>query len=419
MIFLLLAGGTGVLIGVRTWVHHQFAEAEWALEHGQYGEAAQHIELCLSVWPWSRDLDMHLERVRILRLGGHYKEAEEELNACKRLLGDTNAAIQLEWLLLRVQRGEVDKLRPDLWVYVSKKQPEAVRVLETLATTYLSDLRLSWGQRCLEEWLKLEPNNARVHEMLGLVKQMLDVPPSEVMKSYVRALQLDSSRDEARRRLAELLILARDVAAALPHVEYLAAKHPDWPEIQVDLAECRQLEGKFDEARRMLTEVVKAHPGHARALSLLGKVELQDGRPAAAEKWLRLANKADPSNLQTLHNLYNALRQQPGHEKEADAILELRKQMSKDVRELNDMLQKEVDLKPNDPDTAVRVARLAMKTGSEQFGLRWLYIALLRDPNHRAAHRALAEYYERKHQPEQAATHWKMAGLDSRAKHGP
>jgi predicted Zn-dependent protease len=408
---LLLGGAVGSYFGVRAWERQQVAEAERALEHGDYDEAGRRVDRLLALWPWSRDLDMHLLRVRIDRISGRYKAAEKELNNCKHLLGDTNAAIQLEWLLLRAQRGEVDSLRAGLWRYVTEKRPEAVRVLEALSLTYLSDLRLSAGRRCLEEWLKLEPNNARVHEMLALDMQMLDAPPTEVAKEFVRALELDSSRDEARRRLAELLILTRDAPAARPHLEYLVGKHPDRPEYLVDLAECRQLEGKIGAARQLLSDVVRDHPHNAHALSLLGKIELQDSHPKAAEKWLRLANKEDPSNLQTLHNLYNALLQQPGRAKEASAISDLRTQMSKKIRQLNDMLQEDVDQRPDDPDTAVRVARLAMETGSEQFGLRWLYIALLRDPNHRGAHRALAEYYERKHQPDQAAQHWKMAGM--------
>jgi Tfp pilus assembly protein PilF len=59
----------------------------------------------------------------------------------------------------------------------------------------------------------------------------------------------------------------------------------------------------------------------------------------------------------------------------------------------------------SDPAPRVEAARICMRNGQEQEGLRWLFGALQINPNHQPAHDALADYYERHGDTERARAH--------------
>ena len=68
------------------------------------------------------------------------------------------------------------------------------------------------------------------------------------------------------------------------------------------------------------------------------------------------------------------------------------------------------DKTPRNADMHYRVGMVAMRAGSVQLGLSWLYSALNEDPNHAPSHRALMEYYQKVGDFYRAAEHRVKAG---------
>ena len=64
---------------------------------------------------------------------------------------------------------------------------------------------------------------------------------------------------------------------------------------------------------------------------------------------------------------------------------------------------------PQDPELHCELGRLLLRTGQRDEGLRWLHSALRVSPRHRATHRALVDYYQRKGDKQRAEIHRKLA----------
>src|SRR5438067_2119586 len=94
----------GLAAGGHLWARWHYRQAQEALGRHDFAGAQQHLMQCLKVWPQSADV--HLQAARAARKAGAFDETERLLRRCRELGGDADA-IDLEHLLLRVQRGEL------------------------------------------------------------------------------------------------------------------------------------------------------------------------------------------------------------------------------------------------------------------------------------------------------------------------
>ncbi|MHC4107829.1 MAG: tetratricopeptide repeat protein, partial [Planctomycetota bacterium] len=81
--------------------------------------------------------------------------------------------------------------------------------------------------------------------------------------------------------------------------EGLAAAHPDWLDVRVNLAIAtlnRQQEGDEQRALDILTAVLEADPDHWRAQYCSGVLKFYRGRQDEAQEHLRLVAEADPAD---------------------------------------------------------------------------------------------------------------------------
>src|SRR5262249_54310255 len=144
------------------------------------------------------------------------------------------------------------------------------------------------------------------------------------MRDYNKALELDPDLVSVRLRVAEMLLENKKPLEALPHLERLRKQAPDRPDVLARLGQCRYLEGKIKEARRLMEAAVQKLPDDPLLLPPLAKLEQGERppRPAEAEKWLKLVLKVDPADTEAQYMLVSSLRAQ-GREKEARAALKL------------------------------------------------------------------------------------------------
>jgi tetratricopeptide (TPR) repeat protein len=366
--------------------------ARLALANSHLDEARQHIDRAL--WVRRQRTSTLVLAARIYRLSGAHSEAEAYLARCGQLHG-MSEPVQLEWMLLRAQLGEVDELAPRLLALVGQVHPEAPAILETLASVYILQARYWEAFRCLQSWLELEPDSVRALDWRGWLHHQLD-RREEAIHDYQRILELRPAQMDIRLRLAKLLVENKREEEAAPHLERLLRETPDDPDVAVALAPCRVAQSRVEEARALLKGVLEQHPDHFDALLRCGRLELSLGNAEEAERYLREAVRLKPHDIDAHFSLYQSLQGQPHREKETRHELAQWELENKRLKRLNHLLRQELAAHPEDADLACEAGELFLQLDEER-GLFWLYRALAIKPRHIPSRRALLAYYERTH----------------------
>jgi tetratricopeptide (TPR) repeat protein len=380
-----------------------YAQREWRLAHAALDaerpeEARSRLDVCLAVWP--RSAPVHLAAARAARLTGDVNAAEAHLNRCLKLAGATHA-VQVEFLLLRVQSGELDAVAPTLIDSVEKGHPETPLILETLSRAYMQVMRYKEAFACLSRWIEEAPGAAKPYQWRAWVYERLN-RSTHAMEDYEKALELNPDLSPVRLRVAEMLLEDNDPVGALPHLTRLLEQHPDPPVIKARLGQCRLLEGRLDEARSLLEQAAPHLPNDLTLLIQLSKLDLQQQQPAQAEERLRRVLELAPNDPEALYQLATVLRVQ-GRSEESAATLKRYHEHNALVQRTNQMLRE--DHSPTDPDFAAELGGLLLRIDREKLGMYWLDRTLLLNPDHPDAHRALADYYDAKGSTEKAAAH--------------
>ena len=389
------------------YFRYQFISARTAVQEGRLQEARGRLDRALTVWP--RSVDGHLLAARAARLSGDFEAAESHLNRCKQLQNnEASEATQIEFRLMRVQTGEMDEVANDLFVYVDHQHPESPLILETIARSYMHHLRYRPAFDCLTRWIAETPEAAKPYHLRGWVLERLNQAKA-AMNDYDKALALEPGLVEVRLRVVEMLLEDHKTLEAVPHLERLLTEAPDRPAVKARLGQCRYLQNEPAEARKLLEEAVQQLPDDPAVLLHLAKLELDDGRPAAAEPWLRHALAVDSTDTEAQFTLVAALRAQGRRSAAAEALVEYEKKKTS-LERANALLKDEADKPSKNPASATEIGTQLLAIGQDRRGLYWLDQALIRDPNHAPAHRALAEYYEKKGDSERAAVHRRRSG---------
>jgi predicted Zn-dependent protease len=286
---------------------------------------------------------------------------------------------------------------------VESNAADTPRILETLSRAYMRRLRLKPALACLNRWVELRPGAARAYHWRGWVLERLN-HPRQARADYERALELDASLFPVRLRVAEMLLEDHRGAEARPHLERLRREAPGDPMVLARLGTCQLLLGRPKEARQLMEAAIVHLPDDYALQIDLAKLDVQEGRGAAAERMLRKVLRGSPAETEALHNLVAALQLQ-GRIDEALAAAKEYERYKALVERSNKLLQEVVDSPTAGADDYAETGRLLILRGNAQQGVYWLEQALARDPAHRAAHQALAEYYDKKGDREQGAAH--------------
>lgn len=397
-----------VALSVGTYIYglHQWGAAQKAVHEGRLEEAQGSLKVCLFLWP--RSVPVHLLAARAARMRGDFKEAETHLNRCLKLNHGASEAIQLEFLLLRVQGGEVDKVVDDLMQYVENNSPEAPLILQTLSWAYLQTLRYGPAFACLSRWHDVAPDSPEPFRWRGWILERMSDREGAI-KEYQQALELDPDHFSVRLRLAEIYLEHNDPLAALPHLEQLRKRFPDHPYVQARLGQCRYLQGETEESERLLEAIVEQLPKDSAVLITLAKIKMQAIPPHLheAEAWLRRALTLDPTDTEAEHLLIRCLQAQ-GRTEEAQAM---QKQYDQDralLKRVHQTLQQEATNPVTDPATLTEIGLLFLRANNESLAHYWLNRALEHDPDYQPALQALAEHYEKHGQLTKAAAYRRM-----------
>jgi tetratricopeptide (TPR) repeat protein len=371
---------------LRGWYH--FRAARSALGRYHNPQAVRHLQACLRVWP--DDAAVLLLTARAARRAGSYEEAQRCLDKYQQARG-LDDALSLEQILLSAER-RVDQASEVCRRYVEQDHPDTPLILEALTRGYLRQFRLREARSCLTRWLQRQPENPQAFCLEGELHLDYERARSRAEESYRRAVELDPEHEEARLGLAISLLESRAFAEAGEHLEFLRQCQPGNLRVQVGVAECRHGLGHGAEAAQLLDRVLAQEPGYPHALALYGRIALEDQQYPEAERRLRQALDANPSDYAARHNLILCLHRS-GKEVEAEQQREQLKQMEDDVRRFNEIVTREMLHRPHDASLHFKLGQLLLRGGRREEGLRWLHSALREDPQFAPALQALSEYY--------------------------
>ena len=340
---------------------------------------------------------------RAARLSGNLAVAEDHLNRSLQLQGGATQELQVEFLMYRVQAGELDEVAPALLDCVEGENADSAAILETLARAYMQRLRYKPAYACLTRWIELCPDTAKAYQWRGWVLERLNQAKAAT-DDYQRALDLDPALIPVRLRLAEMLLEDKRAPDAVTHLERLYRDAPDNPRVQAGLGICRFYQNQPAEARRLMESAVVHLPKDPSLLIHLARLDLDERRVDDAEKRLRQVLSADAADTEALYTLTSVLQLQ-GKPDKAAACLKEYEHAKERLDRANKLLVEVADSPDATAADYAEVGGFLLEVGNERQGLYWLDRALEREPGHQGVHTALAAYYQKKGDSERAAAH--------------
>ncbi len=403
LLILLIAGALG---GPHLWAYVHYKRAQRALDRYEFVSARDHLRQSLRVWD---------ERPRVWLLAGQaarraddFEDADRCYTRVQELLGgSTNENLELEWALLRAQRGDPDPVLPYLRSLVEADHPATLVILEAAARGYMRSYRFHDTAYLLRLWLDRRPDDVFALYHMGVTREHIG-PRAEAVAAYQRVLELKPDHDEARLRLVNMFLELARPRDALDVLGPLLARRGADPSVRVSHAQCLHGVGDRPQAERVLDELLVTAPDHPAALHLRGKLAFEAEQYPRAEQLLREAIRRQPSNHDPYFTLFQVLRVK-GDEAQAKVVMEQMQALEKDLRRLHAISSEELGRAPKDPRLYQELGAILLRQGETERGLSWLRDALRLDPNNAAAHQTLAEHYKKVGNEKMAAHHARLA----------
>jgi Tfp pilus assembly protein PilF len=397
--FLLLMAG--YLGGVELYYRFRLHAAEEATARYDFDAARDHLTACIRIRP--RRSELRLRAARIDRRDGRFAEAGQHLNEFLDLVDrERTPAYLLEYALLRAHQGDLSNSEDYLLGLVGDQGPETPRILEALAYGTNHVYRLGESLRFADAVLEREPDNV---PMLLLRAHLWEVTGifNEALNDYRQAVETHPEHDRARLELAQFLLRRRSVEEAAAEFERLMQRPRRLPGVLLGLALCRLSDAKTDQARELLDRAIEENPDDADALFERGKLAHDEGQLADAEQFLRRAVAQVPYSPQVNLSLSRCLSEQ-GKDEEGGVYRSRLAEIEADLVAL-EKVKEALAKAPGDPENHRRAGEICMRNGRDEEALRWFMGALQIDPNHKATHQALADYYTHIGRPDLAAEH--------------
>jgi Flp pilus assembly protein TadD len=380
-ILALICSTAGLLVW-RQWPQQTLHQGESALQERRYDDALKHLTRYLSYRP--DDARARLLAARAARNLHEYYEAFEHLRRCRAAGGDIEA-VEVETSLIAVMRGQEPD--PSLRQRAEKYDELALAILEVLIQYDLDNYRLRQALDGLTRYLQARPDDLQARLSRGYVWERF-LYFADALEDYRKAVELHPESEQARLKLAETLLIVGTPGEALLQYQWLAQRHPDQPEVKLGLARSQRMLGETEEARALLTSMLGTAAESGETLRELGELELDEGRAAEAEPWLRKAVQANPHDRRIAYSLSRCLVAL-GKQEEAEKINARVAEIDADLRRL-DELRDAIMERPQDASLRYEGGVIFLRSGEREEAMRWLRQALRIDPNHREARNALA-----------------------------
>jgi tetratricopeptide (TPR) repeat protein len=384
VICLLVIGGAGwfIIYPELAGIYH-WRKARQALDQYDFGQARIHLRDCLEIWPKSGETSFLMART--CRRAGDFDSARTHLQEAERK-GWVPALIDLERLLAKAQAGLVQAVEQDLRRHLEARPAEQKVILETLVIGSLQSNFLDDAYRWSTRWVEDYPDDWQGHFVRGRVLESglrFDLAADE----YQRALEDKPDLLPARLRLGEMLLRQGQYALAVPHFQTCLRSDPHDDTALLSLARCQRYLSPPEVAWATLDQLSAGKEQHAGELLLRGQLELERGHADKALVWLQRAERRSPQDVDTYQALATALRLL-NRADEAQTYERKRQMIESDLRRMEE-LTKEIIHSPRDATLRSEAGITLLRLGQPEQAARWLVSALLIDPHHQPAKKAL------------------------------
>jgi predicted Zn-dependent protease len=158
-----------------------------------------------------------------------------------------------------------------------------------------------------------------------------------------------------------------------------------------------------DRAGDLLRQLLGIAPEFYKAHRMLGEIELSQGRPGEALAHLERAAKERPYDIAVRFMLGKTLRA-VGRADEAKGHLDYVARADEALNRVERQCRQAV-LRPDDVALRYEIGTGLLAYGNPEDGVKWLLTVLQLKPDHAAAHRALAGYYDARGDSQRALYH--------------
>jgi len=310
--------------------------------------------------------------------------------------------IQLEQQLQEAQSGYLAGVEQALLAQANTFGPEEELILEALMRGYIYDERLDEAQTLVNEWVKRRPEGWLAWYYRGLTHQAKRLN-NKAEADLEHVLELNPEQRDSHIVLGLLYHGEGRYQEAAEHLKWYLGRVPYEADALYALASCQSSLGQMAESRLTLERLLKHHPNHAAGLLLQGKLQMTQDEHEAACASLQRAQSLRPNNVEILQNLITALSQQ-GRTNEA-ARYDKRLKELRDITQQLGKLKRKIQQEPEDVTLRFQAAQLCLKACWEDESAHWFQTILNLQPNHRATHLALADYFEQHGDSRRAAHH--------------
>jgi tetratricopeptide (TPR) repeat protein len=341
------------------------------------------------------------------RRAGRQAEVEPYLAQAERLGWDP-LLIKRQRYLAWFEIGDLKRAGPYLKQLISEggSDDDAEEVCETLVRGYFSALLFREADLIIDYWHQWQPLNPRPLLLRAQGAILLHNLSSEIA-AYREILRFAPKHYETRVRLAQALLESHDFGEAVDLLEECSRERPHDPANLIGLAACLEQRAEPSQAKERLEQALRcplSPTQRATVRSLQARMAISARHNDEAIACLTEAVELMPDDLQNVYGLAQALLR-AGQEAEGQKYLAKWRELKK----INDRLDEIRDVILRDPDNAdlrCEIGKLLIaKNSKDVVGVNWLLSAIMRDPNHRESHEALASYYRSTGQEELAQRH--------------
>jgi predicted Zn-dependent protease len=285
-------------------------------------------------------------------------------------------------------------------------------VVRALALAHLAGGGVSLeAETYLNRWCALDPNSLAAHKLRMELSARL-FHRDQALADGLRVLELSPDNDEVRRAVVWMLMAVGRLDDARRECTRGLQSHPGDPEYRLIQARLAYLRGDIPEAVALLDGLLAQVPNNPGAALFRATLHLEANQPEQAIPLLRVAvsSEPDPNERQSARYQLSQALNRLGRTEEADAMLGEFQRIKNAER-----LATDAEQQPNDLEIQTKAAEGLLAVGEDRRGVQLLQGVVRRAPQHPAANRALADYYERHGQTEAAARHrrWAPPGKDS------
>jgi tetratricopeptide (TPR) repeat protein len=387
-------------------LQHQLHAAQAALDQHDCWLALREVQPCLHAW--GGRLEVRLLAARAARLADSLDEAEDHVTVCERLVeSEPDAAdeVRFERKLLAMQQGDTKSRAAQWQPSLPVSEARQLEALDALARGLAETHHFAEAFVCLEQIAQRDPEYLPMLLARGQIRfRHKRYEEAEVYFEKVVAVLPEALLP--RLQLADCLIQTGQPRAAVAHLDLLNERYPDDANVLYALARCHVYRNQLDQAKQRFDQQLAKHPRHYDSLVARGRLEYRIGDPALAEKFLRRAVDVHPDLVDAWLVLEALTAENASQAASCRAEIErIENAMGRQQRRMLWAVEAESNKLP-----------LFMELGDGWRDLhtpreaqRWYFCALQEDPDHRPAHRALAEIFAETGQPHRAARHRALA----------